>query len=147
MLSIFSYHILAQNRLMLTSANLNLRTNPYIDNNIICIIPKATLLSVDDIQSTNKWIKITYNSKIGYVYSKYLTNAQFKSTFSSKPEVISSSSSVKYYKNSRGERVQSPTYYSKPPAGASAECRDGSYSFSRSRRGTCSHHGGVKRWL
>ncbi|WP_431636442.1 DUF3761 domain-containing protein [Dyella sp. KULCS107] len=33
------------------------------------------------------------------------------------------------------------------PAGASAQCRDGTYSFSRSRRGTCSHHGGVARWL
>ncbi len=34
-----------------------------------------------------------------------------------------------------------------PPAGATAQCRDGSYSFSASRRGTCSHHGGVARWL
>jgi Protein of unknown function (DUF3761) len=33
------------------------------------------------------------------------------------------------------------------PAGATAECRDGSYSFSQHRRGTCSHHGGVSRWL
>ncbi len=28
-----------------------------------------------------------------------------------------------------------------PPAGATAQCRDGSYSYSASRRGTCSHHG------
>jgi hypothetical protein len=33
------------------------------------------------------------------------------------------------------------------PAGASAVCRDGTYSFSQSRSGTCSHHGGVARWL
>jgi hypothetical protein len=33
------------------------------------------------------------------------------------------------------------------PAGASALCRDGSYSFSAHRRGTCSHHGGVAQWL
>lgn len=32
------------------------------------------------------------------------------------------------------------------PSGASAECRDGSLSYSRSRRGTCSHHGGVAVW-
>ena len=30
--------------------------------------------------------------------------------------------------------------------GATARCRDGSYSFSQSRRGTCSHHGGVSEW-
>ena len=33
------------------------------------------------------------------------------------------------------------------PDGASARCRDGTYSFSRHRRGTCSGHGGVAAWL
>jgi uncharacterized protein DUF3761 len=33
------------------------------------------------------------------------------------------------------------------PAGATARCRDGTYSFSRHRSGTCSHHGGVAAWL
>jgi hypothetical protein len=33
------------------------------------------------------------------------------------------------------------------PAGASAVCGDRTYSFSASRRGTCSHHGGVREWL
>jgi uncharacterized protein DUF3761 len=35
----------------------------------------------------------------------------------------------------------------KHPSGASALCRDGTYSYSANRRGTCSHHGGVARWL
>lgn len=34
-----------------------------------------------------------------------------------------------------------------PPPGATARCRDGTYSFSRHRSGTCSHHGGVAVWL
>jgi hypothetical protein len=34
-----------------------------------------------------------------------------------------------------------------PPPGATARCRDGSYSFSRHHSGTCSHHGGVAVWL
>jgi hypothetical protein len=33
------------------------------------------------------------------------------------------------------------------PAGATAQCEDGSFSFSAHRQGTCSHHGGVARWL
>ncbi|WP_051468562.1 DUF3761 domain-containing protein [Actinomadura oligospora] len=33
------------------------------------------------------------------------------------------------------------------PSGATAICRDGTFSFSQHRRGTCSHHGGVARWL
>jgi hypothetical protein len=53
-----------------------------------------------------------------------------------------------YYTNSRGARVHRPIYSeSGPPAGATAQCADGTYSFSQSRRGTCSHHGGVSRWL
>ncbi|MBY8864060.1 DUF3761 domain-containing protein [Nocardia sp. CA2R105] len=38
---------------------------------------------------------------------------------------------------------QAPT----APDGATAQCKDGTYSFSRHRAGTCSHHGGVARWL
>jgi hypothetical protein len=34
-----------------------------------------------------------------------------------------------------------------PPPGATALCRDGTYSYSKHHSGTCSHHGGVKRWL
>jgi len=52
-----------------------------------------------------------------------------------------------FYINKDGERVQSPTYSKTVPPGATAQCRDGSYSFSRNHRGTCSHHGGVSRWL
>src|SRR5438552_2746816 len=34
-----------------------------------------------------------------------------------------------------------------PPPGATAQCRDGSYSYSHHRSGTCSYHGGVAVWL
>ncbi len=34
-----------------------------------------------------------------------------------------------------------------PPPGATARCRDGSYSYSQHHSGTCSHHGGVAVWL
>jgi hypothetical protein len=36
---------------------------------------------------------------------------------------------------------------SSAPKGATARCMDGTYGFSQHRRGTCSHHGGVKKWL
>jgi hypothetical protein len=34
-----------------------------------------------------------------------------------------------------------------PPPGATALCNDGTYSFSQTHSGTCSHHGGVAAWL
>ncbi|MGH8158501.1 MAG: DUF3761 domain-containing protein [Rhodanobacter sp.] len=53
------------------------------------------------------------------------------------------------YVNRAGNEVHRPahTVSGAAPDGATAQCRDGSYSFSQSRRGTCSHHGGVSRWL
>jgi hypothetical protein len=33
------------------------------------------------------------------------------------------------------------------PPGATARCNDGTYSFSATHSGTCSHHGGVSVWL
>jgi hypothetical protein len=33
------------------------------------------------------------------------------------------------------------------PPGATALCRDGTYSFSQTHSGTCSRHGGVAQWL
>lgn len=51
------------------------------------------------------------------------------------------------YESSAGNIVCKPYSSPEQPAGASAECEDGTYSFSESRSGTCSHHGGVRRWL
>jgi len=52
------------------------------------------------------------------------------------------------YVNSSGHFVHRPAHaMGGVPAGASARCRDGTYSFSEHRRGTCSHHGGVATWL
>jgi hypothetical protein len=52
-----------------------------------------------------------------------------------------------YYVNHVGHSVHRPVMTARRPAGATARCRDGSWSFSESRRGTCSHHGGVSQWL
>ncbi|MFL6726010.1 MAG: DUF3761 domain-containing protein [Sphingomicrobium sp.] len=51
------------------------------------------------------------------------------------------------YVNSRGHCVHRPVHARSAPAGATAKCGDGTFTFSESRRGTCSHHGGVVQWL
>ena len=51
------------------------------------------------------------------------------------------------YRNVDGVCVPRPTHAAAPPPGATAECKDGTYSFSKHHSGTCSSHGGVKRWL
>ena len=37
--------------------------------------------------------------------------------------------------------------FAAPPLGATAQCRDRTYSYSQHHSGTCSHHGGVAAWL
>ena len=65
------------------------------------------------------------------------------------PATTSGSCAADYYRNSSGVCVHRPvkTQNSSTPNGATAQCRDGSYSYSQHRQGTCSHHGGVAKWL
>ncbi len=51
------------------------------------------------------------------------------------------------YVNVSGNCVHDPEQSNGAPSGATAECRDGDYSFSQHHTGTCSGHGGVAQWL
>ncbi|RJO69371.1 DUF3761 domain-containing protein [Nocardia panacis] len=51
------------------------------------------------------------------------------------------------YENVDHQCVSGPERSETPPAGATAQCGDGTYSHSKNHRGTCSRHGGVARWL
>lgn len=57
--------------------------------------------------------------------------------------------SHRHHKANDGQEVHSParSTHDQMPAGASAKCRDGTYSFSQHRQGTCSQHSGVAIWL
>jgi len=62
------------------------------------------------------------------------------------PQEDNNLSNNNYYTNVDGNEVHSPAYSDSIPSGASAVCRDGTYSFSQHRQGTCSGHGGVANW-
>ena len=65
------------------------------------------------------------------------------------PATTSGSCATDYYRNSsdvcvhRSVKIQNTS----APNGATAQCRDGSFSFSQHRQGTCSRHSGVAKWL
>ncbi|HVY86019.1 MAG TPA: DUF3761 domain-containing protein [Caulobacterales bacterium] len=75
-----------------------------------------------------------------------ISDEEFNERYRSEDET---GSDTGYYTNSDGLTVRSPEYSTdgSVPSGATAQCRDGSYSFSFHHQGTCSHHGGVGRWL
>lgn len=140
------------------TTNLNLRYGPGTNYSVLTIIPQGTPITIDE-DCNCKWVLVEYNGQIGYISTKYLSShkpigsyTSYKKTtskarYSDKSHNTYSQGSIRYYINVDGHRVQSPTYYNSRPAGATALCRDGTYSFSRNRRGTCSHHGGVAKWL
>lgn len=53
------------------------------------------------------------------------------------------------YINVDGQTIHRPAHTKSghAPKGATAKCRDGSFSFSQHHRGTCSGHHGVATWL
>jgi hypothetical protein len=91
------------------------------------------------------WCRARVSGRLGYVRSTLVRRlAPTRSLITRAPSTARSSG--RGYTNSAGVRIASPTFADTRPEGASARCRDGSYSFSASRRGTCSHHGGVAEW-
>lgn len=119
----------------------------------------ASLFSTGGSETSNisptTTIKPTTTSDVsgyGTVQDEAIADEVYESTESSPSNVVSDYSGLSnnnYYTNSAGNQVHSPAYSAdgSAPDGATAECVDGTYSFSQSRRGTCSHHGGVARWL
>jgi hypothetical protein len=53
----------------------------------------------------------------------------------------------KTYTNVNGNKIPVPTSAAARPAGATAQCNDGTYSFSQHHQGSCSHHGGVAEFF
>src|SRR6266545_3156596 len=101
-----------------TTAAIRLRAQPAMGASVVAALPTGTRVHV--ASCSTGWCRVAADSAAGPGYI-----------------------------NARVQWVPSPvrTANDSPPPGATARCRDGTYSFSQSRRGTCSHHGGVARWL
>ena len=114
-----------------TTTDLNLRVDASSTSRVILTIPQGTQVYLQE-DCNCVWVFVTYNGYCGYVNAQFLTKSVPANTTTAVAQ-----EPIRHYTNS----------YGKTPAGATALCRDGSYSFSQSRRGTCSHHGGVAKWL
>ena len=70
---------------MKTTSNVNLRTEPNTDCEILVVIPKGT--EVQKLSEKDGWAKITYEEKTGYVSAEYLAEP------SEVPEEVTTSTS------------------------------------------------------
>ena len=64
----------------------------------------------------------------------------------STPAAPSSKTPTSTSRAARPPRASAPTAVA-PPTGATAQCKDGTYSSAKSRSGACASHGGVATWL
>ncbi len=122
----------------------------YIFSLIILGLIVVSGLNSDSSSGAPRRVNTTQFSASGYTAptplpSSYTTNSyKAPNTYQNSYEGLSNNN---YYTNVDGNSVHSPAYSNSMPVGATSQCRDGTYSFSQHRQGTCSHHGGVSDWL
>ena len=120
-----------------TLSRTQLHATPRAGSRVVAVVPAGVRLSVECSKS---WCSTSWNGAAAWVAKRDLSAPKDDRA---KPERTG-----RGYINSDGKRIPSPQMSpSGPPAGATAQCNDGTYSHSKHRRGTCSHHGGVRRWL
>jgi uncharacterized protein YraI len=139
LLSIFSFVGFSQQS-HYTTTELNIRSGAGPSYSILYTIPPGEAVDVL-YKAYGSWVAVNYDGIKGFVNSHYLTG-YYQQSQSQHIKTV-----PHYYKNKDGDRIQSPRHSNGVPDGATAVCNDGTYSFSRNRRGTCSHHGGVNYWL
>jgi hypothetical protein len=114
-----------------------LHESPHWGSKRLALLPQGTQVQV--IKCADQACRVSFRKLTGYVGEERLQTTTARAPVEP----------GRGYINSRGQWIPSPTHSpdDRPPAGATARCKDGSYSFSQSRRGTCSWHGGVAQWL
>jgi hypothetical protein len=136
----------------------NLRDKPSVSGGVVKTVEKGDLLTLISSQAVGPWYRVRdgragaeawiHGNAIALLYGDAsATELSSEIDTAQQPRITSQPPSGKTYVNVDGKRVPSPVFSDNQPAGATARCRDGSYSFSQHRQGTCSHHGGVAEWF
>ena len=120
-----------------TSTTIWLRAAPSLDAQRVALLPQGTQVLIS--QCANQSCSVTFRGLAGYLPQEVL-----QTWVPAQPV-----DAGRGYINSRGQWIPSPTHTidGRPPAGASARCRDASYSFSESRAEHAPAHGGVAEWM
>jgi hypothetical protein len=120
-----------------TNATTWLQAAPQWNSRRLALLPQGTQVQV--IKCAAQSCKVSFRNLMGFVGEERLQSTLVRTPVEG----------GRGYINSRGQWIPSPTHTvdGQAPTGATARCRDGSFSFSQSQRGTCSWHGGVDQWL
>jgi Protein of unknown function (DUF3761)/Bacterial SH3 domain len=139
------------------SLKANVRETPSRSGRSVTQVQRDQRLTVTRAAPAGPWYRVRdeQNGIEGWIHGSTIalesapigTSAASANTRETvQPRTVTLPTSGRSYVNVDGVRVPSPVFSDTRPAGATARCRDGSYSFSQHRRGTCSYHGGVAVW-
>lgn len=124
------------------TSQVKLRKLPCTCSKVVATIPKGASIEVLNIEKEEGWAHVRHNEVESYAELSSLSHSDFG--------IVSAMgySDAEHSTNDTHINTASwPEQYRTAPAGATALCKDGTYSYSKRRRGTCSHHGGVAKWL
>ena len=120
-----------------TKSQAMLHASPSARSTMLATLASGETVEVSACSAT--WCNAKWHGRDGWIARRYLILLE---------KAPAQAKSGRGYRSSDGQWVPSPKQSPNgPPPGASAQCNDGTYSFSRHHSGTCSHHGGVRRWL
>ena len=72
LITIFVFSIAnAQIGIRYTSSNLNLRYGPGTNYKVIGLVPKGTMVTIDE-DCNCQWVPVEYNGMVGYISTSYL---------------------------------------------------------------------------
>lgn len=116
-------------------SDIRMRAEATVESRVVSALPRGARVEVRACAVA--WCWIGYGGRTGYVPEPYLAAV---------PQIRNAG--ARTYTNAKGANVPAPLLSrGGPPVGATARCRDGTYSFSQSRSGTCAGHRGVARWF
>lgn len=130
---------------------LNVRSGPGVEHSDIGGLTNGQCVVLDGRNQDGSWVRIrTSNSasapRGGWVSSDYLdSSGNFLDLLVVATRAIAASPVVRPPQSPPQPPQPAPPQVS--DNNPTALCRDGTYSYSQHRRGTCSWHGGVAEWL
>jgi Protein of unknown function (DUF3761)/Bacterial SH3 domain len=132
----------------------NLRDTPGISGRVVRTLTQGDLLALINPTPVGPWYRVRdpKSDAEGWIHGNTIALLVTTEVVPISPATVQRPRrtlppiSGRSYINVDGIGVPSPVFSETKPAGSSARCRDGSYSFSQHRRGTCSYHGGVAEW-
>ena len=138
---------------IVTAQKANLRDRPSRSGSVVATVNHGDLLALVEATRIGPWYRVRdgKSGSFGWVHGNTIAllhtgEEAAAPTNSARPRRTAPPTTGRSYINVDGARVPAPVVSETKPTGATARCRDGAYSFSQHRRGTCSYHGGVAEW-